>query len=120
MNTPTHYHPESVTPLDVMYDWYDIPDFCVGNILKYICRAGKKGDAVADIEKALDYVRLTSKLGGSVARHSRPVRFDPKEVAHLWGLPLSLSLALQALESEQLDEVEGCLGVYLQQLQGTM
>jgi hypothetical protein len=31
--------------------------FCLGNCIKYICRSGRKDDAVADLEKALWYLR---------------------------------------------------------------
>jgi hypothetical protein len=44
---------------------YDIIDVCKdyslnfnkGNILKYICRAGKKDDELQDLRKALDYLQ---------------------------------------------------------------
>jgi hypothetical protein len=37
--------------------------FCLGNSVKYIARAGKKGDAVEDLEKARWYLdREISKL----------------------------------------------------------
>jgi hypothetical protein len=31
-------------------------DFCVGNCLKYLCRAGKKGDELEDLLKAQWYL----------------------------------------------------------------
>lgn len=30
--------------------------FCLGNAVKYICRAGKKGDAIEDLRKAAWYL----------------------------------------------------------------
>jgi len=30
--------------------------FCLGNVLKYICRAGKKGSELKDLEKARWYL----------------------------------------------------------------
>ena len=31
-------------------------DFCLGNVIKYISRAGKKGDALEDLKKARWYL----------------------------------------------------------------
>lgn len=31
-------------------------DFCLGNTIKYICRAGKKGDELEDLKKAAWYL----------------------------------------------------------------
>jgi hypothetical protein len=31
-------------------------DFCLGNVVKYISRAGKKGDALEDLKKARWYL----------------------------------------------------------------
>lgn len=31
-------------------------DFCLGNTVKYICRAGKKGEAIEDLKKARWYL----------------------------------------------------------------
>lgn len=43
------------------YDVIDVAkdyglNFNLGNVLKYICRAGKKGSRIDDLEKALDYL----------------------------------------------------------------
>jgi Cdc6-like AAA superfamily ATPase len=43
---------------------YDVIDFITdyglnfnkGNIIKYVARAGKKGDEISDLRKALDYI----------------------------------------------------------------
>jgi hypothetical protein len=40
--------------IDVISD-YEL-NFNRGNIVKYICRAGKKDDEIKDLEKALDYL----------------------------------------------------------------
>lgn len=37
--------------------------YCLGNILKYRLRAGKKGDAVEDLAKALEYEKIWGKYG---------------------------------------------------------
>jgi hypothetical protein len=50
VNHPTHYtsHPSGVECIQVAEHF----NFCLGNALKYIWRAGLKGDAVEDLEKA--------------------------------------------------------------------
>ena len=50
-------------PIDVIQDW-DL-DFCLGNVVKYISRAGRKdnADAVEDLKKAKTYLEYEiSKL----------------------------------------------------------
>lgn len=58
MSTPTHYPSGTYEPIKVIEAWG--LGFCLGNVVKYIARAGKKGDRKADLEKALDY--LTREL----------------------------------------------------------
>ena len=33
-------------------------DFCLGNVVKYIARAGRKGDALEDLQKAKQYIEF--------------------------------------------------------------
>lgn len=48
---------------------FDVIDFCKlynlnfnrGNIIKYVCRAGKKEDELKDLKKALDYLQREIK-----------------------------------------------------------
>ncbi len=59
-NTPQHYQTGKI------YDLIDvIQDFKLninrGNVLKYVCRAGKKDDEVKDLEKAIDYLQRELK-----------------------------------------------------------
>ncbi len=51
---PRHYttHPSGVECLDVA----EHMTYCLGNAVKYIWRAGKKGDAVEDLRKAVTYL----------------------------------------------------------------
>lgn len=56
--TPQYYVSDGMECLDAMYalDHRLAVDFCLGNVLKYIERAGRKGDQrERDIEKATDY-----------------------------------------------------------------
>ena len=51
---PDHYkqHPSGVECIRIT----EHLDFCTGNAIKYLWRAGLKGDAVADLEKAKWYI----------------------------------------------------------------
>jgi hypothetical protein len=54
--TPLHYNNnKSYDLIDVAKD-YNL-NFNRGNILKYVCRAGKKDDELKDMRKALDYLQ---------------------------------------------------------------
>jgi hypothetical protein len=54
-NTPLHYNCKKEYDLiDVALD-YNL-NFFRFNVLKYICRAGKKEDEIKDLEKAIDYL----------------------------------------------------------------
>ena len=58
LERPDHYSPESTyEPLKVIRAW-DLP-FTLGNVLKYIARAGKKplAPAIDDLRKAAEYLR---------------------------------------------------------------
>lgn len=54
VNHPQHYtsHPSGVEAIQVTEHF----TFCVGNAIKYLWRAGQKGDAVQDMEKAAWYI----------------------------------------------------------------
>jgi len=61
VNRPTHYtsHPSGVECIQIVEEF----NFCVGNAIKYLWRAGLKGDALEDLEKARWYVdREIAKL----------------------------------------------------------
>ena len=54
VNHPAHYtqHPSGVECIDIA----EHMGFCLGNAIKYIWRAGLKGDAIEDLEKARFYL----------------------------------------------------------------
>lgn len=55
INNPSHYtEGRSHQPIDVINDWN--LGFNLGNVVKYISRAGRKGDALEDLEKAAFYL----------------------------------------------------------------
>ena len=58
-NKPQHYQTSGIDVIDIC-KLYDL-NFNRGNILKYVCRAGKKDDEVKDLEKALDYLNRELK-----------------------------------------------------------
>ena len=55
VNHPSHYckHPSGVECIQVTEHY----GFCVGNAIKYLWRAGLKGDAIEDLKKAAWYVQ---------------------------------------------------------------
>lgn len=50
INHPQHYtsHPSGVECIDIIEHF----PFCIGNAIKYLWRAGLKGDAIEDLKKA--------------------------------------------------------------------
>lgn len=55
INHPPHYHAESMEAIDVI-EAFAAGNFHRGNALKYLLRAGRKGDATADLRKAIWYI----------------------------------------------------------------
>ena len=54
VNHPKHYNKGQIEVIDFIED-QDL-NFNRGNVLKYVSRAGMKGDELEDIEKALWYL----------------------------------------------------------------
>jgi hypothetical protein len=54
VNHPPHYtsHPSGIECIEVAEHY----GFCIGNAIKYLWRAGLKGDAVEDLKKARWYL----------------------------------------------------------------
>ena len=54
VNHPPHYtaHPSGIEAIDVC----EHMSFCLGNAVKYLWRAGQKGDRLEDLKKALWYL----------------------------------------------------------------
>lgn len=77
VNNPRHYtEGRQHEPIDVIEDWG--LDFQLGNAVKYISRAGRKGNAVQDLRKAIWYIeREISKLEKEQEAKSH--------VASVWG-----------------------------------
>ena len=67
INHPSHYttHPSRVECIQITEHF----NFCVGNAIKYLWRAGLKGDAIEDLRKAAWYIereisRRESEISG--------------------------------------------------------
>ena len=55
VNHPAHYSEgRKYEPIDVISDWN--LNFCLGNTIKYISRAGRKNNMVEDLNKAKFYL----------------------------------------------------------------
>ena len=54
VNHPKHYtgHPSGVECIEIAEPF----GYCLGNVIKYIWRAGQKGDALEDLRKARFYL----------------------------------------------------------------
>lgn len=54
INHPPHYqaHPSGIECITIV----EHMGFCLGNAIKYIWRAGEKGDAIEDLKKARWYI----------------------------------------------------------------
>ena len=57
---PAHYNPGNIEAISVIEDWN--LDFHLGNVVKYICRSGKKdGNEAEDLQKAFWYLQRKIK-----------------------------------------------------------
>jgi len=54
MTAPNHYK-QKVQPIDLI-EAFDL-NFNLGNVVKYVSRAGRKGDTLEDLEKAFYYLK---------------------------------------------------------------
>lgn len=61
---PQHYNQGNIECIDAMISAFGLETiyFCKLNAFKYIWRAGNKGDAVEDLEKAAWYINKTIEL----------------------------------------------------------
>lgn len=60
VNHPTHYTSTGIKcqcgqQVEVIQITREL-NFCLGNVVKYVLRAGKKGSAIEDLEKARKYI----------------------------------------------------------------
>ena len=63
VNHPAHYTDTGMrcdkcgAPIEVIQITREL-NFCLGNVVKYVLRAGKKGDAIEDLRKAAKYIEF--------------------------------------------------------------
>lgn len=57
INWPKHYNSSKIQPIDAIESWK--LDFCLGNAVKYLARAGKKDPTKLkeDLQKAIWYIQ---------------------------------------------------------------
>lgn len=87
---PSHYNFSKIEVIDVIFDWG--LDFCLGNVIKYISRAGRKNDEIEDLSKSkfyLDYFLTNWKVKN--IHFPIPDNFTVDEVISEWGLDEDLS-----------------------------
>lgn len=65
--TPSHYDGDGMQAIDVI-DAFNL-DFTLGNVVKYVLRAGRKGDRIEDLEKARWY------LNHAINQPEQPVEY---------------------------------------------
>lgn len=67
VNHPPHYtdHPSGIECIRIT----EHLNFCIGNAVKYLWRAGRKGDPVQDLRKAVWYIeREIARLQNTATR----------------------------------------------------
>lgn len=130
VNHPTHYNFSKFEVIDVIFDWK--LDFCMGNVLKYISRAGKKNDEKEDLKKSLFYLQYFIKNYPKIDPAPLicyPEEYRVEEVLEEWNLPEFLSEAVYLIGNisevenyyeaiETLEEVENLIKKYIEELDG--
>ena len=125
---PTHYNFSKFEVIDVIFDWK--LDFCMGNVLKYISRAGKKNNEKEDLKKSLFYLRYFIKNYPKidpVPVVCYPENYQVEEVLKEWQLPEFLSEAVYLIGNisetenyheviEILEEVENLIKKHIEEL----
>lgn len=71
---PQHYYGKKLQSIDIIED-FEL-GFHLGNAIKYILRAGKKGDKNEDLQKAIWYLHREITLA-QVAERTRKHPYDP-------------------------------------------
>ncbi len=81
---PAHYGGDTVYEAIKVIEAWEL-DFCLGNAVKYISRAGKKDAAVEDLQKAKWYlerkIKQLEKENASVSNHPRFRMFGQSDPA---------------------------------------
>lgn len=92
VNHPAHYVTNGVEAITVIEQLGLRDGFCRGNAIKYLWRAGRKGDVRTDVEKALWYVnRMLGSADHGVLRVGQPSAVEQALKAQGAG-PIQLAL----------------------------
>lgn len=105
INRPPHYtEGRNLQPIEVIEAW----GLChhLACVVKYISRAGRKHDAIRDLEKAVWYVEreiyLSQQPKGPCTKRPFVKSPEVENVAQDWGLSENLELALSYMKNELL------------------
>ena len=109
VNRPAHYQGKGLEAIQVIEDWE--LGYHLGNAVKYILRAGKKGDRKQDLEKALWYVRRAKKFPEMFV--AGPPRYELPQVAEAFDLGSTEACALYQIwkAKSAILVFEGYLGI---------
>jgi hypothetical protein len=70
INQPPHYTATKIEPIDVIEAWG--LNFCLGNVVKYIARLGRKDEELQELKKARWYLDREIKRR-ELDRHNPPI-----------------------------------------------
>lgn len=88
VRSPAHYRGTTIDVIDVIEDWG--LGYHLGNALKYLLRAGKKGDTAQDVQKAAWYFERAmhdGHLRGGLAHPDAPVSVGQYQVSSEFRVP---------------------------------
>nr|DAI46501.1 MAG TPA: nucelotide kinase [Caudoviricetes sp.] len=107
---PDYYKAGGIEAIDVIEDWK--LDFCLGNAIKYIARAGKKSDDVkTDLEKAAWYIKRHKRgIERGILKKipPKPTTFLPANLNSAWDLGFPLwSVISRIYDAPRLDKRSG-------------
>lgn len=106
VNRPAHYGgaDNPYEAIKIIEDWG--LDFCLGNAVKYISRAGKKGSALEDLRKAKWYLNRANEsdpLGDVHADEETNEDYAPSSVIEAWDLNFNLGSVIVGIAAHELD-----------------
>lgn len=74
VNHPAHYNRGNIECIEFIEDQGHGEGFCKGNAMKYLARAGAKGDEIEDLEKSIWYIRRHIELLRAKLEKRKPRR----------------------------------------------
>jgi len=114
INHPFHYTFSNIEVIDVIEDWN--LNYHIGNVIKYIARAGKKGSFDIDIKKAIWYIDRFMKLKGREKFDSideKVVKYKLDVVVKEWNLDNRLaSIVRNIFEGDYKNAQRGMINLF--------